>query len=94
MWGSICEGWGFVLPLDDMEPRIWVWDDWMSARGDFCDHRDTDTYGRVYEVHRQSLHPAMRVCREWGSLLLNEQVKVVCENQTSTIRGTRSHLRA
>lgn len=26
----------------------------------------------------------MRVCKEWGSLLLNEEVKVVCENQGAT----------
>jgi hypothetical protein len=26
----------------------------------------------------------MRVCKEWGSLLLNEEVKVVCENQRAT----------
>ena len=25
---------GFVLPLDDMEPWIRSWDDWMSARGE------------------------------------------------------------
>lgn len=31
---------GFVLPLDDMEPWIRSWDDWMSARGDFYDYRD------------------------------------------------------
>ena len=72
---------GFVLPLDDMEPWIRSWDDWMSARGDFYDYRDKDGMGRVYEVHRRSIHPAMRVCKEWGSLLLNEEVKVVCENQ-------------
>lgn len=77
-------GLGFVLPLDDMESHIRTWDDWMSARGDFYDYRDTDAYGRVYEVHRRSLHPAMRVCREWGSLLLNEEVKVVCEDQGAT----------
>ena len=75
---------GFVLPLDDMEPWIRSWDDWMSARGDFYDYRDKDGMGRVYEVHRRSIHPAMRVCKEWGSLLLNEDVKVVCEDQTAT----------
>ena len=75
---------GFVLPLDDMEPWIRSWDDWMSARGDFYDYRDKDGMGRVYEVHRRSIHPAMRVCKEWGSLLLNEEVKVVCENQGAT----------
>ena len=40
--------------------------------------------GRVYEVHRRSIHPAMRVCKEWGSLLLNEDVKVVSEDQRVT----------
>ena len=55
---------GFVLPLDDMEPWIRSWDDWMSARGDFYDYRDKDGMWRVYEVHRRSIHPAMRVCKE------------------------------
>ena len=77
-------GLGFVLPLDDMEPWIRSWDDWMGARGDFYDYRDKDGLGRVYEVHRRSIHPAMRVCKEWGSLLLNEDVKVVCEDQKAT----------
>lgn len=75
---------GFVLPLDDMEPWIRSWDDWMGARGDFYDYRDKDGLGRVYEVHRRSIHPAMRVCKEWGSLLLNEDVKVVCDDQRAT----------
>ncbi|MBP3883983.1 MAG: hypothetical protein J6D54_03470 [Olsenella sp.] len=75
---------GFVLPLDDMEPWIRSWDDWMGARGSFYDYRDQDGVGRVYEVHRRSIHPAMRVCKEWGSLLLNEDVKVVSENQGVT----------
>lgn len=41
-------------------------------------------FGRSYEVHRRSIHPAMRVCKEWGSLLLNEEVKVVCEDQKAS----------
>ena len=55
---------GFVLPLDDMEPWIRSWDDWMSARGEFYDYRDKEGMGRVCEVHRRSIHPAMRVCKE------------------------------
>lgn len=77
-------GLGFVLPLDDMGPWIRSWDNWMGARGDFYDYRDKDGLGRVYEVHRRSIHPAMRVCKEWGSILLNEDVKVVCEDQRAT----------
>lgn len=75
---------GFLLPLDDMEPHIRSWDDWMGARGKFYDYQDTDGVGRMYAVHRRSIHPAMRVCKEWGALLLNENVKVVCEEQSAT----------
>ena len=67
-----------------MEPHIRAWDGWMRALGDFYDYRDTDGVGRVYEVHRRSIHPAMRVCREWGSLLLNDKTQVACEAQECT----------
>lgn len=56
----------------------------MSARGEFYDYRDKDGMGRVYAVHRRSIHSAMHVCKEWDSLLLNEEVKVVCDNQKAT----------
>ena len=77
-------GLGFSLPLEDMEPHIRAWDRWMRALGDFYDYRDTDGVGRVYEVHRRSIHPAMRVCREWGSLLLNDRTQVACDDQACT----------
>ena len=75
---------GFTLPLEDMEPHIRAWDRWMRALGDFYDYRDTDGVGRVYEVHRRSIHPAMRVCREWGSLLLNDRTQVACDSEECT----------
>lgn len=75
---------GFVLPLEAMEGYIRTWHEWMSATGDFYDYRDTDGFGRIYEVHRRSIHPAMRVCQEWGSLLLNDKTQVVCEEQACT----------
>ena len=75
---------GWRLALDDMEPHIRAWDDWMRARGDFYDYRDTDSLGRAYELHRRTIMPAMRVCREWGSLLLNEKTCVSCSDQAAT----------
>ena len=75
---------GFRSPLEDMEPHVLEWDRWMRAVGEFYDYRDKDGFGRVYEVHRRSIMPAMRVCREWGSLLLDEKTQVVCENQQAT----------
>lgn len=81
--GYLCRR-GWRLALEDIEPHILEWDTWMRARGDFYDYRDTDGFGRVYEVHRRSIMPAMRVCREWGSLLLNENTLVTCERQQAT----------
>lgn len=53
----------------------------MRAVGEFYDYRDTDGFGRVYQVHRRTIMPAMRVCREWGSLLLDEKTVVACESR-------------
>ena len=75
---------GFQLPLEPMESHIRAWHEWMQACGSFYDYRDSDGFGRVYEVHRRSIHPAMRVCREWGSLLLNDKTQVVCDDQSCT----------
>lgn len=70
--------------LEDMEPHVREWDRWMRAVGEFYDYRDTDGFGRVYQVHRRSIMPAMRVCRERGSLLLDERTVVACESQACT----------
>lgn len=75
---------GFRLPLEEMEGHVRAWDGWMRAVGDFYDYRDTDGFGRLYEVHRRTIMPAMRVCREWGSLLLDEKTSVVCDEQACT----------
>lgn len=73
-------GLGFTLPLEDMEGHIREWDAWMRAAGEFYDYRDTDGAGRLYAVHRRSIRPAMRVCREWGSLLLNDKTTIACDD--------------
>ena len=70
--------------LEDMEPHVREWDRWMRAVGEFYDYRDTDGFGRVYQVHRRTIMPAMRVCREWGSLLLDEKTVVACESRECT----------
>lgn len=77
-------GLGFRLQFEEMEGHIAAWDGWMRAVGDFYDYRDTDGFGRVYEVHRRSVMPAMRVCRELGSLLLDEKTQVVCDAPACT----------
>lgn len=67
--------------LEEMEPHVREWDSWMRAVGEFYDYRDADGFGRVYQVHRRTIMPAMRVCREWGSLLLDEKTVVACESR-------------
>ena len=67
--------------LEDMEPHVREWDRWMRAVGEFYDYRDTDGFGRAYQVHRRTIMPAMRVCREWGSLLLDEKTVVACKSR-------------
>lgn len=57
---------GFVLPLEAMGPYIRSWHEWMQTSGSFYDYKDTDGVGRLHEVHRRSIHPAMRVCRAGG----------------------------
>ncbi|MBQ9002769.1 MAG: phage portal protein [Eggerthellaceae bacterium] len=75
---------GFHLPIGAMEEHIRMWHEWMEATGSFYNYRDSDGFGRIYEVHRRSIRPAMRVCREWGSLLLNDKTTVVCDDQACT----------
>ena len=70
--------------LENMEPHVREWDRWMRAVGEFYDYRDTDGFGRVYQVHRRSIMPAIRVCREWGLLLLDKRTVVACESQACT----------
>lgn len=77
-------GRGFLSPLEAMEEHIRAWHDWMRSLGTFYDYRDKDGFGHLYEVHRRSIHPAMRICQEWGSLLLNDKTEVVCDVQAAT----------
>lgn len=77
-------GEGYSLPLDDMEPWVRSWYAWMRGIGTFYDYRERDSFGRVYEVHRRSIMPAMRVCREWGSLLLSDKTAFSTDSQAAT----------
>lgn len=69
--------------LEDIEPHIREWDLWMRTLGEY-DYRDTDGFGWFYQVHRRSIMPAMRVCREWDSLLLDEKTTIACDSQKCT----------
>lgn len=79
------EGRGYLSGhLDAMDGHIAAWDAWMSSTGEFYDYRDTDGFGRTYSVHRRSIRPAMRVCQEWASLLLNDKTTITCDSANCT----------
>lgn len=52
---------GFVLPLEALEPYIRNRHERMRKTD-----KDIDGVGKIYDAHRRSIHPAMRMCREWG----------------------------
>lgn len=72
---------GYTVPYDAMKNYIAEWRAWMMAKGSFYDYSTQDADRRLYKIHRRSVHPAKRVCREWASLLLNEKTTVQCEDQ-------------
>ena len=75
---------GYPVAIEPMESYIEEWYSWLKAEGDFYDYKSKDSAGRVYQVHRLSMHPAQRVCNEWASLILNEDTVINCEQQECT----------
>lgn len=69
---------------EDMEPHVRKWDSWMRAVGELYDYQDTGGFGRVYQVHRRTVIPAMRVCWEFRPLLLDEKTVVAGDSREYT----------
>lgn len=74
-------GKGYALPCNDMETHIQAWQDWMFATAPFYRMNGIGADGRRYRVKRRSIRPASRVCREWASLLLNDETSVQCGDE-------------
>lgn len=72
---------GYTIPYKDMQSRIQQWGNLYKAEGDFWDYRESDNDGNVFSIHRATVKPARRVCREWASLLLDEYTQVSTDNQ-------------
>lgn len=77
-------GSGYPFPYTVMQPYIEQWYRWMGATGDFYDCNKSDQSGHIYKYHRLSCHPARSVCREWASLMLNDNTSVSTEDETCT----------
>lgn len=72
---------GYSVCYGEMEGYIKQWGTMYRADGDFWNRRETDGK-RIYHVKRRTVKPAKRVCREWASLMLNEDTVINVENET------------
>ncbi len=72
---------GFPFPYEYMSEYISMWERMYRSQGEFWDYDDTDQSGRKYKVHRRTIKPFKRVCREWSSLILGEGITIGTEDE-------------
>lgn len=74
-----------------MRAQVEEWLSWYDATNDWYDGTITRD-NRVIRVHRLSVHPFRRVCREWASLLLNDTTTISVHEGPDEARGPLSGL--
>lgn len=67
---------GYSIPYTIMKPYIQDWGNLYRAEGSFWDYYEKDNSGRSFKVHRRTIMPAKKVCKEWASLLLDEYTQI------------------
>lgn len=68
-------------PDESMQQYVQDWLGWYTAVNDFYDGFK-NVSGKNIKVHRLTIHPFRRVCREWASLLLNDTTTINAEDET------------
>jgi A118 family predicted phage portal protein len=68
-----------MAPDTSMAAQVQEWWSWYTSTADFYDRTEV-VGGRTMRRHRLTIHPARRVCREWASLLLNDQTTIVADS--------------
>lgn len=71
-------GMGYA-PDTSMVAQVQSWWEWYTSTSAFYDDNQV-VGGRTMHRHRLTIHPARRVCREWTSLLLNDQTAIVADS--------------
>lgn len=64
-----------------MQAHIDDWLGWYDATNEFYDGK-IERNGKIMSIHRLSIHPFRRVCREWASLLLNDRTTISLDGGT------------
>lgn len=68
-------------PDDTMRAQVEEWWEWYTARADWYDKTET-VDGKPFNVRRNTLHPARRVCREWASAILDDDgTKIAADDE-------------
>lgn len=66
-------------PDTSMGAQVQSWWEWYTSTSPF--YNENQVVGsRTMHRHRLTIHPARRVCREWASLLLNDQTTIVADS--------------
>lgn len=68
------------LPDDSMQQYVQEWLGWYTATNEFYKGIKTVNNRRI-QIHRLTIHPFRRVCREWASLLLNDTTTINAEDE-------------
>lgn len=66
-----------------MAPHIAKWYSWYTNDNDFYKVKYISTARKCKDRRRYSLKPARKVCREWASLILNEETKISVDDASA-----------
>ena len=72
-----------MAPDMSMQARVAEWWGWYTSTAPFYDEDVPMGDGRTMHRHRVTIHPARRVCREWASLLLNDQTTIAADHDAA-----------
>lgn len=75
---------GYPFPYSAMREHIQEWDAMLRASGSFWDYETGDGSGQRRKVHRMTVHPARRVCKEYASLIIDGDMQVSTEDEQCT----------
>lgn len=76
---------GRPFPYSEMQSYIEEWGSLYRTEGSFWDYKERDNNGNLFEMHRRTIKPAKRVCREWASLLLDEHTQIRTDSQKCNV---------
>lgn len=72
---------GYQTAYGDIESYIQEWNTMLRCQGSFWDFQTSDGTGKQRTVHRATVKPAKRVCREFASLIMDGDMRITASNE-------------